>query len=100
MSEKNPLHVSFTLPDEQTAQWLDLLIARAGGDPDLWFAQFLDANRRETLASSGRRLQAIANTLADSPREQRTPPARSDGQAPPRPAHTRAVRGSSDWRTR
>lgn len=102
MTAEDPLHVSFRLPDEEIAHWLDLLIARSGLTPDGWFVDFLARDREETLANAGQRLAQILTRAAENApsRGQITPGPERSGPVPPRPAAARAARPSSDWRTR
>lgn len=103
MSADNPLSVQFTLPDENLARHLDLLIARAGGDPDRWLADLITEKMQIAAATRPRRLDALAETvsaLANPQGAQAITAPLPAGGIPPRPAHARAPQPSSAWRSR
>lgn len=103
MSETNPLEVTFTLPNEQLASWLDKMIATSGMSPDQWFAQLIRDDRRSAAQQATGRLNDLLGRIqADSSTEAFDADSidYTGRKVPPRPASARAVRGSSRWRTR
>ena len=96
---QRPVPVRFTLPDEETARWLDHMIARAGGDPDAWLARIVENDRSEVLAGSRKTLDSAAEGLAayigpgDLSRDFTTV-----ADPPDRHVDTALARPSSDWR--
>ncbi|OBA38981.1 hypothetical protein [Gordonia sp. 852002-51296_SCH5728562-b] len=104
MTAHDPLHVEFHLPDARAARLLDLMIARAGGDPDVWLANLIETHRLDAAAQAPAQLASLVEFIAASR------PATSPGMpghpdtAPNAPAArgrkrpTRAVRGNPAWR--
>lgn len=100
MSAHDPLEVTFHLPDEHTASWLDRMIAIAGVTPDAWLTDLIHRDRTQRLQGASDRLSVLLDAAADRAVPSEDPDAlTTDNTAPPRPAHARAPKGSSSWRT-
>lgn len=105
MSETTPLEVTFELPDESTARWLDRMIAASGLTPNQWLTHLIDTDRTGAVAAGPEKLSALLNRIpqASPGSTAATDPDSIDDagrRVPPRPAHARAARASSTWRTR
>ncbi|WP_280476174.1 hypothetical protein [Nocardia farcinica] len=101
MTAQDPLHVFFRLPDERLARHLDRMIHDAGGDPDRWLADIIEADQDRCRAEVQARLAALAEKV--SAHIDRDAVAAWDGKAPPIDGEVRRPRRprpSSDWRTR
>lgn len=101
MSAHDPVKVTFHLPDEQTASWLDRMIAIAGLTPDAWLTDLIHRDRTQRLEGAADRLSVLLDAAADRATPQGDPETldTTGNTAPARPAHARAPKGSSSWRT-
>ena len=100
MTARDPLHVQFHLPDAVAAHHLDLMIARAGGDPDAWLAGLIETHRLDAMAQAPKRLADLADFVAASrpPGPLPVVPDRPAARGRKRP--TRAAQPDSAWRER
>jgi hypothetical protein len=101
MTAEDPLHVQFRLPDEQTARHLDRMIHDAGGDPDRWLVDVIEADRERRRAEVPARLARLAELV--SQHIDHAAVAAWDGKPPPidnEVRRPRRPRPSSEWRTR
>lgn len=106
MTAQDPLHVFFRLPVERLARHLDRMIHDAGGDPDRWLADIIEADQGRRRAEVPARLAALAEKVSQSIDPEKV--AAWDGRAPvnppPRPdsarRRPRRPKPSSEWRTR
>lgn len=103
MASHDLTEVTFTLPDESTARWLDRMIASSGMTPDQWFTELIHNDRRGAASAGPEKLSALLDKVAagvpGSPAAANPDAIDDTGRTvPPRPAHARATRGSAAWR--
>lgn len=101
MTAEDPLLVQFRLPDEQTARHLDRMIHDAGGDPDRWLVDVVEADRELHRAEAPARLARLAELVSQN--IDHAAVAAWDGKPPPIDPNNRRPRRpkpSSAWRTK
>lgn len=103
MSAADPLEVTFRLPDEQTALWLDRMIDRDSASPDDWFASLIQADQRATRKQTASKLNDLLGRIQADNIDGPVNPDKIDTRGrkvPPRPASARAPKADSSWRRR
>lgn len=103
MSAADPLEVTFRLPDEQTALWLDRMIDRLGLTPDEWLTAVITMDKQKSRQQTASKLNDLLGRIQADNIDGPVNPDKIDTRGrkvPPRPASARAPKPDSSWRRR